>query len=131
MHGGSAALRPLVDAGAVELLGGPVTHPILPLLPAPVASFALRAGLDDAALRVGRRPRGIWAPECAWAPGLEQIYADAGVSHVVVDEPTVRAAGGTTDRPWRIGDSEVVAFGRDLALTDLVWSSRSGYPRRC
>ena len=128
MHGGSAVLRPLVDAGAVELLGGPLTHPILPLLPEPVAAFALRTGLDDAALRVGRRPPGIWAPECAWAPGLEQVYAAAGVGHFVVDEPTMRAAGATTYRPWRVGDSDVVAFARDLALTDLVWSSRSGFP---
>ncbi len=128
MHGGSAALRPLVDAGAVELLGGPLTHPILPLLPEPVAAFALRTGLDDAALRVGRRPQGVWAPECAWAPGLEQVYAAAGVGHFVVDEPTMRAAGATTYRPWRVGDSDVVAFARDLALTDLVWSSRSGFP---
>jgi SAM-dependent methyltransferase len=60
-HGGSAALRPLLDAGTVELLGGPLTHPILPLLPPEVTAFALHAGLDDAALRLGRRPRGIWA----------------------------------------------------------------------
>ena len=128
VHGGSAALRPLADAGAVELLGGPLTHPILPLLPEPLAAFALRAGLDDAALRVGRRPQGMWAPECAWAPGLEQVYAAAGVGHFVVDEPTMRAAGAARHRPWRVGGSDVVAFARDLALTDLVWSSRSGFP---
>ena len=74
-HGGSAALRPLLDAGAVELLGGPLTHPILPLLPPEVAAFALRAGLDDAVLRLGRRPRGIWAPECAWSPHLGPVLA--------------------------------------------------------
>jgi 1,4-alpha-glucan branching enzyme len=70
----------------------------------------------------------VWAPECAWAPGLEQLYAGAGVGHFVVDEPTMRAAGAATSRPWRVGSSDVVAFGRDLALTDLVWSSRSGFP---
>jgi 1,4-alpha-glucan branching enzyme len=127
--GGSAALRPLVDAGAVELLGGPLTHPILPLLPAEVARFALRTGLDDAALRVGHRPRGIWLPECAYAPGLEASLSAAGVGHLLLDEPTVAAAGGASDRPWRVGDSEVRAVARNLALTDLVWSSRSGYPR--
>ncbi len=128
-HGGSAVLRPLVDAGAVELLGGPLTHPVLPLLPAEVAAFALRCGLDDAALRLGRRPTGIWAPECAWAPGLETVLAGAGVDHVMLDEATVVAAGGSTDRAWRAGRSSVAVVGRDLALTDLVWSSRSGFPR--
>ena len=129
VHGGSAVLRPLLDTGAVELLGGPVTHPILPLLPAAVASFALRAGLDDAALRVGRRPAGIWLPECAWSPELAPLLAQAGVRHFLVDEPTVTAAGGSTDRPWRVAGGDLVAVARDLALTDLVWSSRSGFPR--
>ncbi len=94
-----------------------------------MAAFALHAGLDDAALRVGHRPRGLWAPECAWAPGLDEVYADAGIGHFLVDEPTVRAAGGATHRPWRVAGSDVVAVARDRALTDLVWSSRSGFPR--
>jgi 1,4-alpha-glucan branching enzyme len=122
-------LRPLLDGGAVELLGGPVTHPILPLLPAEVASFALYTGLDDAALRVGRRPAGIWLPECAWSPELAPVLTGAGVRHFLVDGPTVTAAGGSTDRPWRVAGSDLVAVARDLALTDLVWSSRSGFPR--
>ena len=129
VHGGSAVLRPLLDTGAVELLGGPVTHPILPLLPPAVASFALRAGLDDAALRVGRRPAGIWLPECAWSPELAPVLAQAGVRHFLVDEPTVSAAGGRADRPFRVAGGDLVAVARDLALTDLVWSSRSGFPR--
>jgi 1,4-alpha-glucan branching enzyme len=129
LHGGSAVLRPLLDCGGVELLGGPVTHPILPLLPAAVASFALRAGLDDAALRVGRRPAGAWLPECAWSPELAPVLAAAGTRHFLVDESTVTAAGGSTDRPWRVAGSDLVAVARDLALTDRVWSSRSGFPR--
>src|SRR5664280_2914517 len=56
-HGGSPVLRRLVDAGVVELLGGPAT-------------------------------------------------ADA----------------------WMVGDSDVVAFGRDLDVTYRAWAPRSGYP---
>ncbi|HEX6921341.1 MAG TPA: 1,4-alpha-glucan branching protein domain-containing protein [Actinomycetes bacterium] len=127
-HGGSAALRPLVDAGVVEHLGGPATHPIQPLLPEPVARFALRTGLDDAALRLGHRPRGIWAPECAYRPGLEELYAEQGVTHFLVDQPLLEAAGVGTGSPWRLGTGDVTVVGRDLALTDRIWSSRSGYP---
>ena len=47
-------LRPLVDAGVVELLGGPATHPFLPLLEPRVAAGALAVGLDDARLRFAR-----------------------------------------------------------------------------
>jgi 1,4-alpha-glucan branching enzyme len=127
-HGGSAALRPLVDGEVVELLGGPATHPILPLLPPDVARFALRTGLDDARLRLGHRPAGLWAPECAYAPGLEDLLGTVGVGHLMLEGPTVQAGGGTLDRPWRIGDSDLVTVGRHLRLTDRVWSSRSGYP---
>jgi len=125
-HGGSAALRPLVDAGTVELLGGPATHPVLPLLPGSLAGAAVTAGLDDAAVRLGRRPGGIWVPECAVAPGLQDLLDEAGVSHLMVEEATLRAAGRGTDRLWWWGG--VLVAGRDLALTDRVWSSRSGYP---
>ncbi|HET9944599.1 MAG TPA: 1,4-alpha-glucan branching protein domain-containing protein [Actinomycetes bacterium] len=126
LHGGSAALRPLVDAGAVELLGGPATHPVLPLLPDRLAGAAVAAGLDDAAVRLGRRPRGLWAPECAVAPGLQDVLAREGVSHLMVEEATLLAAGRGTDRLWSWGG--VLVAGRDLALTDRVWSSRAGYP---
>jgi 1,4-alpha-glucan branching enzyme len=127
-HGGSPRWRALADAGVIELLGGPATHPVLPLLDPRVARIAVRAGLDDARLRLGREPAGIWAPECGWAPGLEQIYAEAGVSHLVVDESTLAAAGRTTSAGHRLGDTDVIAFGRDLAVTDRIWSSRNGYP---
>jgi 1,4-alpha-glucan branching enzyme len=45
----------------------------------------------------------------------------------VVDGPTLRAAGGSTDRVWLAG--EVAVLGRDPELTDRVWSARTGYPR--
>ncbi|HEU4676241.1 MAG TPA: 1,4-alpha-glucan branching protein domain-containing protein [Motilibacteraceae bacterium] len=127
-HGASPVLRALSDAGAIELLGGPATHPFQPLLHDDVARFALRAGLDDAAIRLGERPSGIWAPECGYRPGLEELYADAGVGHFLVDEATLAQAGRTTAAAWRVRSGDVVALARDLSVTDLVWSSRSGYP---
>lgn len=125
LAGGSAVLRGLVDAGAVELLGGPATHPFQPLLRPRVADLQLRTGLDDARLRFGRVPEGIWAPECGYAPGMEQRYAAHGVRWFLVDGPALR---GDTSRARTVGDSDVVCFGRDLTVTYRVWSPRSGYP---
>lgn len=126
--GGSPVLRQLADSGAVELLGGPATHPFLPLLDPRVAGLALAAGLDDARWRLGSAPRGIWTPECGHAPGLEQVHAAAGVQHLVLDEATLAAAGRSVHAGWRLGGTDVVAVGRDLAVTDRIWSSRRGYP---
>ena len=127
-HGGSPILRRLADAGAVELLGGPATHPFLPLLDERVAAFALGSGLDDAALRAGRRPHGVWSPECGYRPGLERMFASQGVSHFLVDEATFGAAGRVTSSGWDVAGSGVVAYARDLAVTNRIWSSRRGYP---
>jgi 1,4-alpha-glucan branching enzyme len=124
-HGFSPVLRPLVDSGVVELLGGPVTHPFQPLLDQRVRGFALRSGLADTRLRIGRAPEGIWAPECGYAPGMERDYAAAGVRRFLVDGPALR---GRTSAARPVGDSDVVCFARDLDVTYRVWSPKAGYP---
>jgi 1,4-alpha-glucan branching enzyme len=124
-HGGSAVLRPLVDSGAIELLGGPATHPFQPLLDDRVRAFALATGLTDTQRRLGCRPAGIWAPECGYAPGMEDGYAAVGVRRFLVDGPALR---GDTAFARTVGDTDVVCFGRDLPVTYRVWSPRSGYP---
>ncbi|WP_219413236.1 1,4-alpha-glucan branching protein domain-containing protein [Pseudonocardia nigra] len=124
-HGASPVLRGLTDAGALELLGGPATHAFAPLLQPPVRAFALATGLADATLRLGTRPAGIWAPECGYAPGMEEGYAAAGVRRFLVDGPSLH---GDTAIARPVGGSDVLAFGRDLDVTYRVWSPRAGYP---
>ncbi len=124
-HGASPLLRELIDAGTVELLGGPLAHPFQPLLHPRLREFALREGLADAGQRLGHVPSGIWAPECAYAPGMEHDYAAAGVGHFMVDGPSLH---GDTALGRPVGDTDVVAFGRDLQVSYRVWSPRSGYP---
>jgi 1,4-alpha-glucan branching enzyme len=124
-NGFSPILRSLVDSSVIELLGGPLTHPFQPLLDPRVRAFALRTGLDDTRLRVGHRPAGIWAPECGYAPGMEEGYAAAGVGRFLVDGPSLR---GDTSAPRTVGSSDVVCFGRDLEVTYRVWSPKAGYP---
>ena len=124
-HGGSPLLRELVDAETIELLGGPLSHPFQPLLNSRLREFALREGLADAQQRLAHTPSGIWAPECAYAPGMEFDYAAAGVGHFMVDGPSLH---GDTALGRPVGDSGVVAFGRDLKVSYRVWSPKSGYP---
>ncbi len=124
-HGASPLLRELIGVGAVELLGGPLAHPFQPLLTPRLRDFALREGLADAAQRFGHTPAGIWAPECAYAPGMEHGYAAAGVGHFMVDGPSLH---GDTALGRPVGDTDVVAFGRDLQVSYRVWSPKSGYP---
>jgi 1,4-alpha-glucan branching enzyme len=124
-HGGSPLLRELIDADTIELLGGPLAHPFQPLLNPRLREFALREGLADARQRFAHAPTGIWAPECAYAPGMENDYAAAGVTHFMVDGPSLH---GDTALGRPVGGSDVIAFGRDLRVSYRVWSPKSGYP---
>ena len=126
--GGSAALRPLVDAEVIEMLGGPLTHTFTPLVPDRLALASMTAGLQDSVRRIGTRPRGAWTPECAWEPGMEELFARSGVEHVVLDGPSLLGAGATTSAAWLLGDSDVRVLGRDLEVTYRVWSPKRGYP---
>ncbi len=124
----SSSFRRLADAGVVELLGGPATHEFQPLYDDDVVAGFLRVGRDDAAQRWGARTAGIWAPECGYRPGLEEVYAAEGVGHFLVDGPTFLHVGAQTWAGRRVGESEVVAFARDLEVTYRVWSPKRGYP---
>lgn len=124
-HGASPEIRNLLSTGVIELLGGPLAHPFAPLLDGRLRQFSLSEGLADAHRRWGVTPTGIWAPECAFAPGMEAEYAAAGVGHFMVDGPTLR---GDTALGRPVGDTDVVAFGRDLTVSYRVWSPKSGYP---
>lgn len=123
--GVSAVLRPLLDDGVVELLGGPATHPFLPLLTPRLAEAQLRLGLDDARLRFGGAAAGIWAPECGYTPGIEDLKQEVGIEYFLVDEPALvgRAGAGRL-----VADSDVAVFARDRALSQRIWAARTGYP---
>ncbi|WP_370325755.1 1,4-alpha-glucan branching protein domain-containing protein [Euzebya sp.] len=170
----------LADAGVIELLGGPATHPYLPLMADPsLIRGQISAGLDVGEALTGRRPTGVWAPECGYRPagpvgdptapphdvrpdgtpllvpsavdlpGLEAFWAEAGVDHLVLDGPTLARPAGAADREWArtardlhavgdpldvldrpvwIADSDVAAFGRNLAVSYAVWNPHGGYP---
>ncbi len=163
----------LADAGVIELLGGPATHPQLALMDdADLLDAQVEEGLALGAAHLGRRPRGAWTPECAYRPegsvadplsfrrgdemartdarlpGLEQVWQASGVDHLVLDAPTLARAVGAhrdwavtggrveppgssldvLDRPVLVGDSDLAAFGRNLAVSYQVWSPTGGYP---
>jgi 1,4-alpha-glucan branching enzyme len=125
-RGGSPPIRQLLDAGVIDLLGGPATHPFQPLLDPRIVDAGLQVGRDDARWRYGRQLLGIWAPECGYRPGLEHHYAAAGIEYFMVDGPTLNSGGYSTAIPWLVG--ETVVFGRDLPTSYRVWSPKKGYP---
>ncbi|MFM7100079.1 MAG: DUF1957 domain-containing protein, partial [Verrucomicrobiota bacterium] len=81
------ALRGHRDAGRLEVLTCAATHALLPLwldFPA-VVRGQLRTAVRDYRRRLGSAPRGIWLPECAYAPGLDRWLAEAGLGWWVLE----------------------------------------------
>jgi len=79
----------------------------------------------------GRRPRGIWLPECGYYPGDDQILKENGLQYFFVDGHGILHG---TPRP-KYGvfapvycPSGVATFGRDWESSKQVWSAREGYP---
>jgi 1,4-alpha-glucan branching enzyme len=81
-----AAFREPAETGRVELVASAATHAVLPL----VATDAGRALQVDAGLRSHDRrfgkSSGLWLPECAYEPGLDELLARHGIRWFCTDQ---------------------------------------------
>ncbi|MEW6105602.1 MAG: hypothetical protein AB1563_04460, partial [Bacillota bacterium] len=96
-----AAFRCLQDEGHIELVAGAATHAYLPLLARESSVYAqVKIGCDTYERCFGRRPVGIWLPECGYRPrdsaigppgsafgdtGIDGVLAAMGIRHFFVD----------------------------------------------
>jgi 1,4-alpha-glucan branching enzyme len=106
------------------------THAVLPLLATDEGvGLQVRSGVGAHRARFGSQGwrGGFWLPECAHAPWLEPLLADAGVRATCV-ELTGRFGLGAREhlRPL-LGESGVALVPIDRATMNLVWSEH-GYP---
>jgi 1,4-alpha-glucan branching enzyme len=128
------AFARLQDDGFIDILTSAATHGYLPLLQ--VHPEAVRAQIEVACqhhlTHFGRRPSGIWLPECGYYPGLDSILAEAGLRYFVADAHGLLFAAPRprhgTAAPIFCAGSGVAAFGRDIESSVQVWSRDRGYP---
>jgi 1,4-alpha-glucan branching enzyme len=127
------AFRRASERGNVELITCSATHGFLPLMS--TNKNAVRAQIETACRyhhrNFGERPRGMWLPECAYEPGIDEMLKDSGVRFFFTDTHGILNA---VPRP-RYGvfapiycPSGVAAFGRDMESSRQVWSAQDGYP---
>ena len=111
--GGSTIVRRLSDSHAIELLSGPATHPFQPLLDDEIASFALAVGRNDTDFEpVVSRPESGRPNAVPPRPRRDLRGRRRQSLHGGRANPAAR--GRSTADAWTIGDTDVVAFGRDL-----------------
>lgn len=128
------AFKKFQDLGKLEIVTCGATHGYFPLMD--VCKESVRAQVKVAVNHYenifGRKPRGIWLPECGYYPGHDVILKDCGIRYFFTDSHGVLHA---TPRP-KYGvfapvyckGTGVAAFGRDLESSKQVWSSVEGYP---
>ena len=126
------AFREHMEAGNLEIITCSATHGILPLMISDdVRRGQLRTATRNYEKHFGRRPRGTWLAECAYAPGIDQLLEDEGIEFFFLDTHGVllsdpRPRFGVF-RPVRT-PAGPAAFARDIETGRQVWSAESGYP---
>lgn len=127
-----AAFREFQEAGSLDVIACAATHGFLPLMLTPNAVRAqLAVGVATVERHLGRRPRGLWLPEMAFRPGIDQSLADEGIRYILVD-----AHGLLNAYPAPVNGvhapvttpAGVAVFARDLESSKQVWSAEEGYP---
>jgi 1,4-alpha-glucan branching enzyme len=125
--------RHFQDMGKLEVMTCGATHGFLPMLR--ISPEAVRAQIsvacDHYERHMGRRPRGIWLPECGYFPGVDDVLWNHGIRFFIVDSHGLLHADA---RP-KYGvyaplycPSGAAAFARDFESSKQVWSAKEGYP---
>jgi 1,4-alpha-glucan branching enzyme len=124
--------RSFQDRDRLEIITCGATHGFLPLMATDEARHAqVEVAVRNYEKHFGRRPRGIWLPECAYAPGLDRFLADEGLRYFFVETHGItHASPKPRYKNYRpiFTPSGVAAFGRDVETSRQVWSAESGYP---
>ncbi len=81
-----ARVRALVDAGRVEILGGPFHEPILTMIPHRDRVGQIRAYSEYLRELFGTTVRGMWVPERVWEQHLVSALAEADIEYTVLDD---------------------------------------------
>jgi 1,4-alpha-glucan branching enzyme len=130
LHG----FRRFFEAGKLEIITCAATHGFLPLMThnRNAMRAQIETGAREFARHFGKRPQGIWLPECGYAPGIDELLRDSGFRYFFTDTHGVLYA---EPRP-RFGvyapivcpASRVAALARDTESSKQVWSAIEGYP---
>jgi len=84
------ALRGLVEAHQLELLGGPMYEPVLAGIPREDVDSQIRLYSDDLRRLFGEPPRGMWMPERVWDSSFTRQVVDAGMQYTLLDDSHFR-----------------------------------------
>jgi hypothetical protein len=86
-------LKKFVKEGRAEILSGGFYEPVFAVLPDEDKVGQIRKLTDHIRRVLGYDAQGLWLAERVWEPHLPKAIAEAGISHVVVDDFHFKMAG--------------------------------------
>ncbi len=122
------------DIGVLEIITCGATHGYFPILY--VNKKAVKAqiavGVQTYEKYFGKKPRGIWLPECGYVPEADKYLKEFGIEYIITESHGILYADPTpiygTFAPI-VSPEGIVAFGRDIESSRQVWSSISRLSR--
>lgn len=121
------------EQGMLEVITCGATHGFLPFISVneKAVKAQLEIAVDNYQKHFGRKPYGIWLPECAYYAGLEDLLEKVGLRYFFMD--THGIVYGKPKPHYGVfapvfTKNGVAAFGRDYTSSKQVWSSKEGYP---
>jgi len=125
--------RRFFDSGKLELITCAATHGFMPLMHNAKAMRAqIEVGAREFERHFGRRPQGIWLPECGFIPGVDELLRDAGIRYFFTDTHGVMYAEPRPKygvyAPIICPKTGVAVLARDSESSKQVWSAVEGYP---
>ena len=113
----------------VELWTSSATHAVLPLLATDAGiDLQLATGIGSHRRRFGGWDGGLWLPECAYAPALDDALARHGVRRFCVDQTTAFGIGAPEQLQPVALPGGPVAVPVDWQTVELIWHEQRGYP---
>jgi 1,4-alpha-glucan branching enzyme len=126
--------RRFFDAGKLEIITCGATHGFLPLMTnnRKAVRAQIEIGAREFARHFGKRPQGIWLPECGYIEGVDELVRDSGIRYFFTDTHAVLYAQPRPKygvyAPILCPRSKVAALARDTESSKQVWSAIEGYP---
>ena len=121
------------DLGVLEIITCGATHGFFPILYVTEQTIKaqIAVGVQTYEKYFGRKPRGIWLPECGYVPESDKYLREFGIEYIITESHGILYADPTpiygTYSPI-VSPNGVIAFGRDMESSRQVWSSINGYP---
>ena len=126
--------RQLQDLGKVCLLATAATNIYFPVYKEyeSVISAEIKIGIDEHIRYFGNKPDGFLLPENGYYPGIEDFFEEFSIKWISLASSAVTLAKNKIESaglcPVAIGESSVLGFSRNWAITNKIWSDKTGYP---